>query len=524
MKNLVFSVCFLLSCSLLDQNLPLNRTIYDKVESALQQKDLPFFTSVKPFLVENVAKAISLDTVLYLKHSFDFTKTLAGRKIFNENLLRIDSVGFSLLIDPVFEFSIGKSDKNVWLNSRGYSLTGKVGRNFTFGSDFYENQAVFPDYLDTWTRARGIVPGQGRAKDFKNKGFDYSNASAYISYSPSRYFNFRFGHGKNFIGDGYRSLLLSDNAFNYPYLKITTTFWKIQYTNLWAEFQDREAPLSATLGYEKKYGSFHFLSANITKRLNIGFFEAVIWEAGDSSGRRGFDVNYLNPVIFFRPVEFSLGSPDNMIMGFTVKYRINRSYSFYGQVVLDEFNLKDVMKQNGWVLNKQGYQLGLAGWNILGVPNLNLRTEYNYVRPYTYSHRSALQCYGHFSQPLAHPYGANFLESVTLASYTWKFVSLEYKFIYAMYGLDTAGINYGKDIFRSYLSYPMEYDNKVGQGLKTKLLRQDVVLAYRINPHSNLRIEAGFSLRSESNALATNNNTLFWFGISTRLGNKYYDF
>lgn len=59
-------------------------------------------------------------------------------------------------------------------------------------------------------------------------------ASGYVSYSSNKHFNFQVGHGKHFVGDGYRSLLLSDNALNYPYARITSTFGKLQYTNLYA--------------------------------------------------------------------------------------------------------------------------------------------------------------------------------------------------------------------------------------------------------------------------------------------------
>ena len=63
-------------------------------------------------------------------------------------------------------------------------------------------------------------------------------SSGYVIYRPNNMFTLQFGHGKHFIGNGYRSLLLSDNSFNYPFLRIQTTFGKIQYTNLYAELQD----------------------------------------------------------------------------------------------------------------------------------------------------------------------------------------------------------------------------------------------------------------------------------------------
>ena len=61
-------------------------------------------------------------------------------------------------------------------------------------------------------------------------------ASGYISFMPHRAVNLQFGTGKHFIGEGYRSLLLSDNSFNYPYLRATSRWFKdkVQYTNIFA--------------------------------------------------------------------------------------------------------------------------------------------------------------------------------------------------------------------------------------------------------------------------------------------------
>ena len=126
---------------------------------------------------------------------------------------------------------------------------------------------------------------------------------------------------------------MSDNAFNYPYLKITTNVWRFKYTNLYAEFQDLKTPYNPDLGFHKKYGTFHYLSYAVNKRLNIGLFESIIWKAEDSSGYRGFDINYLNPVIFYRPVEFSVGSPDNALLGVNLSYKLaDKIYFFFSEI------------------------------------------------------------------------------------------------------------------------------------------------------------------------------------------------
>jgi hypothetical protein len=138
--------------------------------------------------------------------------------------------------------------------------------------------------------------------------------------------------------------------------------------------------------------------------MYFGFFDAVIWKT-DSLGSRGFEFSYLNPIIFLRPVEASLDSPDNMMLGANVKYKVFSRTSLYGQLLLDEFKLNEIKAGNGWWGNKHAFQLGLKSYSV-GIKNLNLQAELNYVRPYTYQHRSTLQNYAHYNQALAHPYGS----------------------------------------------------------------------------------------------------------------------
>ena len=65
---------------------------------------------------------------------------------------------------------------------------------------------------------------------------------------------------------------------------------------------------------QKKHGAFHYLDYALNNNLTIGLFEAIIWQSRDENFERGFDVHYLNPIIFYRPVEFSKHSPDNALL------------------------------------------------------------------------------------------------------------------------------------------------------------------------------------------------------------------
>ena len=266
------------------------------------------------------------------------------------------------------------------------------------------------------------------------------------------------------------------------------------------------------------------MSYAVNKRLNIGFFEAIIWQAQDSAGFRGFDINYLNPVIFYRPVEFSLGSPDNALLGLNISYKLADRYLLYGQLMLDEFKLSEVTSGNGWWANKQAFQLGAKAFDLFNIKSLYVQTEFNFVRPYTYSHRSSLQNYGHYNQALAHPVGANFRETVAIVKYNYKRFFAEYKMNYIEYGADTLGYNFGKDIFRSYEDHPKEYNNFVGQGITTTVIYNDLRISYLVNPRTNMNLSLGITDRYEITDAYNKHSAYVYIGFRTSLHNFYYDF
>lgn len=455
-----------------------------------------------------------------------FAKTATGRKLLTESLINVKKKDFSLTIDPLVYFSVGRQtdkSRNTWVNTRGVRAEGTIGKDFSFHTAFYESQTVFPTWTDTAARVLRVVPGQAMYKGFKGKGFDYAFSEGHITYAPSRYFNFRFGHGRNFFGDGYRSLLLSDAAFSYPHLLITTKVWKLQYVNLYAQMMDIRMPKANWDPWHKKYTTMHYLSMNVTPWLNLGIFEAIVWNSGDSTGNRGFDLNYLNPVIFYRPVEFSMGSPDNALLGGSLRVILRKKAVVYAQLMLDEFKLDHVLKGNGWWANKHGFQVGVKVYDPFSIRNLLVQAEYNHVRPYTYAHNESVQNYGHYNQPLAHPKGANFREADIILAYRYNRWLFDYKMVYSIHGADTAGLNYGGDIYEPYLTYVSEFGNKIGQGLKTTLIVNDFRIGWLVNPATNLQLNAGLTLRNQKSTRNSYTGTMFWIGLRSSLFNLIYD-
>ncbi|NOZ47932.1 MAG: hypothetical protein GXO79_14310 [Chlorobi bacterium] len=503
--------------------IPLEFNSNNLYEKYLLKQDSSFHSSFKPL----VSHSFEYSEIIYPELSKKTKKSFLGKKIFTDNLILIDSGNFKLTFDPLFDFSYGKTNDNagktIYNNTRGFLIRGYIGKNFYFTSRFYENQAVFPDYLNPFISNKNIVPGQGRAKAFKTNGWDYAMASGFLSYSPLNWMNVQFGNGKQFIGEGYRSLLLSDAAFNYPFLKFTANVWRIQYTMLYAQLIDMSQTLSVNVGYSKKFMSLHYLSWNATNNWNISLFETVIWQKKDSIYRRGFDVNYLNPVIFFRPVEYSLNSPDNVLVGLNTSYRFLKTNKIYAQLLIDEFYLSHIRKKDGWWANKYAIQVGMKNYDLFYIKNLDLILEYNRTQPFTYSHLSSQQNYGHYNQPMAHPLGANFSEFVSITNYRIKRFYIRNKFIYSLHGENTES-NYGGDIFLSYTTRAKEYNNFIGQGLATDLYINDLSLGILINPNTQMSLEIGYQYRQRKNYIENSTTKLFYISFKTSMRNIYYDF
>ncbi len=528
-KHILTLICVLaFAVSLKAQTgfLPLSNAAEQKFQKELNSIKSRAHTSMKPFLIKDLSENTNYDSLQ--KPSIKkckFTSTLIGRKLFKEHLMQVEEDDCSLYFNPVFEF-LGGSDpnhsKNYYTNSRGAWIGGEIGKRFSFNATFYENQSRFPYYLDSVVNFNRVVPGTGRIK--RANDYDYAWATGSINFQLNKHFMFQFGNDKNFIGDGYRSLLLSDNAFNYPSLKIVTDIWKIRYVNIFAEMQDlTRYDLQDNEPFQRKYVSMHYLDLNLGKRASIGLFETVVWHS-DSTGQRGFDLGYMNPFIFFRPVEFAIGSPDNVLLGFNGKLKLKNKNTLYAQLLLDEFLLKEVKAGNGWWANKQGWQLGFKSFDVFGIKNLYVQGEYNAVRPYTYQHRETAGNYGHYRQALAHPLGANFYELIGISRYNYHQWKVEGKLSYAVVGYDIAGFNFGQNIFLPYTTRVLEYGNKIGQGEKHKIMWSTLSMSYEFNPITHFCIFIEASIRNDQSVVKSDNTMLFQGGLKTQLFNRYYDF
>ena len=483
-----------------------------------------------------IANTINLDVDSILESDITADINLFNKRLFNKHLILIEGKGHKISGSLLSNLSLGyekEESQQTFTNTRGFVINGLIGSKVSFHTSFVENQSVFPNYIDSLIRTPihgGVIPGQGQGRTYNNNGFDYAMSSGFVSIEASNTFTLQFGHGKHFIGNGYRSLLLSDNTFNYPFLRLQTNFGDFEYTNLYAEFQDMKSYLSPEndydyMGYSKKYMSAHYLSYNVNNKLTLGIYESIIWKANHALGANGFDINYLNPIIFFRPVEYSINSPDNAILGLNVKYNISERSNVYGQLVLDEFTLKEMRSDNGYWANKYGYQIGYKYFDLFNIPNLFLNIERNYVRPYTYSHWNSAS-YGHYNEELAHPLGANFTENIFLLHYRKNRFSVFLKYLDIIYGADYLGdsISYGNNIYADYNDRSSDFGIQMYHGNRTEVDYTQINIGYILNPTTNFKIDLSLVNRNQESDSGSYNTLFYSVSLKSDLFNHYYDY
>ena len=474
-----------------------------KLESAIYQSDENKHSIIKPYNFK-VANQKSFKDSSFQSGVWAYGSDLNDKKA---------------VILPVIEANFLNSpyENNSYLSTGiGAQFECNLNPRISLYSRYVYRRGSLSNYSLDRTHNRSTVQGYGLLTDSTNQ-FQIHQLDFNVSATLNKYILFSAGKGKNFFGDGYRSLLLSDFAPSYPYIRIESEFWNVKYVNLYSMHEDHYNG-----GKKKKFSSAHILSWNITKAINLSVFESVVWAGKDSLNQRNFDVNYLNPIVFFRPVEYSIGSADNSFLGANLKVRIFKKHILYGQLILDEFLLKELKSGEGWWANKYGFQFGYKAFHLFNIQGLGAQIEYNEVRPFTYSHFSSLQNYGHMNQSLAHPLESNFKELLIRLRYQKNNFNLELNYAHQRHGANTYG-NYGGDMFSSYATRLSEYNHRTLQGNLNKANFFSALVSYQLISKSNTTLFSKVVFRINNNQLIEN-ELLFSFGIKSNLWNTYSDY
>ena len=433
---------------------------------------------------------------------------------------------FFLAMDPVIQETQSIESGNnsrVFLNSKGATFRGMIAGKIGFNVYLTDNQERGPSYFQQRAAQEDAVPGAGYFKAFHTTAFDYYDNRASIYFNTWKYFDWTFGYDKNFIGDGYRSLFLSDYSAPYLFLRFNMRVWKLNYQTMYVELINQHLT-GSDYQYPKKYGVFHHLSFNATPWMRLGLFGNVMFSRTDH-----YDFSYLNPVIFLVSAQQQNGSPDKTAAGVDWTVNIGHATQFYGQLLIDEFILHQIAhySDGNWA-NKQGLQVGFKWVDIFSVKNLDLQVETNIVRPYTYQHDDTVANYSNYNQPMAHPLGANFSELIGIIRYQPKYRwNVEAKAIYYKQGLDSAGVNFGGDIFENYTTRPRDYGFHIGSGVPAKCLNLSGLVSWQCKENLFLDLSVqyrNYSVNDPSHTFHSSSSTLLTGGIRINMFRRVYDY
>ncbi|PQA56119.1 hypothetical protein [Siphonobacter curvatus] len=542
---------------------PLNSDYYhliDRYEIKSGKHAPGYQSTVKPYLRKNIVQLIdslSCDecadlsdvdrfNIKYLREdSWEWSKkpeqTANSKESFwqyfyhkKNDMYSVSNDDVELHVNPVLYglLGVGKdASPYSYINTRGIEIRGSIGKKLGFYTYVTDTQMRLPGYYQDRINFFKAVPNEAAYKIFRSTtssdgvtvtpetATDFFTARGYITFDPIKQINLQFGHDKVFIGNGFRSMILSDNSGPYLFLKLTTKIGPFQYVNLFSEISNQQDSIPAYGALPtKKYMAYHRLGLNIGDNVNIGLFETIIHSRDKSQGY--FDLSYLNPVIFYRAIEAQKFSADNSMVGMDVRWTFLRKFQAYGQLNLDEFNFQELRKGRGWWGNKFGYQLGGKYINAFGVDNLDLQLEWNGARPYTFQHVSNKTNFVHYNQVMAHPLGANFQEIAgTIRYQPLPRLNVTAVILSANYGLDLPGRNYGSNPLLNYNEADRpagrEYGNFIGQGVGTNLFYGELVASYQFR--HNVFIDFRQVFRDQKSALSQFDRSTVFSSLSIRI-------
>lgn len=524
---------------------PYDRDYYHRIEryEILQGKNNTIFqTGFKPLRRDLLGKyldSLALDPVIqsrsdqfnlaYLSQdNWEFVnrETPLSQKPFLKSLYKRPgdlahyySDEFDIHVSPVFFINGGletDNDQNPNRLTRGVVLRGAVDKKVSFYTYFTASESFFPTWVKDYAEYNGAVPGEGFWKRYNTDGYSYFSALGHVNFNLTKNIQAQIGHDRNFVGEGYRSFLLSDFSNPYMFVKLNTKVWKFQLTNVWTQMTadvlyDRGRPTDGR--YPQKWFSFHRLGLDVGKKLNIGFFESVMTDQ--------VNFNYFNPIIFFRWVEQQLGTPDKVMLGTDFKWNLVPGMQLYGQFALDEFVFGEFfgIDGKGSKRNKFGLQAGYKYINAFKVSNLDLQLEFNTARPYTFQEKQDYQSYSNWRIPLTHPRGANFREFLGIIRFQpIPKLNVTFLSMYQFYGADPdAETNWGGDVLKNRLvgSPTGLFGNTIGQGIENKVIQTNLNASYMLK--HNLFVDASHSFRRRTAQDLDSPATSQYFQLAVRL-------
>ncbi len=425
MKICLIGLISFYGISVFSQEIPIAYLIEEKSISlaSIQKKDPYFHVGFFPYLFLNK----TYDSIVH-QHFFVREKDRnKSANFYYKSVYYVKDSDFVLHINPIMNYTYANdSTLHPMENTRGVIISGQLSNKFRFVTGATETQAFYRKHVNYYRKKNLVVPGGGRARPFKQTGYDFSNSFGYLIYSFSPQWHVMFGHTRQFVGYGYRSVLLSDAPFEYPVIRIDYTRKRWQYICQYATYQSATEFDDRTKVFSRKYSSLHYLSFYPHKRMEVGIFENTLFRAMSLSRNRPPEEFYL-PILLSQTLLYGFSKPNNVLLGFQAQVVPFDELRFYGQMAIDDYNKSKPTQ------NKIAWQYGMKMIEPLGFKNFFMLAEYNQSTSHTYTTSEAYSIFSQHNEPIAHILGNYFDEFVLYAYYRYRIAFIQFKLNRAYY-------------------------------------------------------------------------------------------
>lgn len=336
------------------------------------------------------------------------------------------NVFFEGLGNGIYGHRLKPGTNNTEIGDIGFRIRGtvaeKIGYSFTVQKGMIKGnlklgEIVYPALLSNYkyVEQSGDMPS-----------YDYAFGYLKYSTSPKNKMNISVQIGREPITIGYgynEKLVLSYHHTNIDFLKFNFQYGIVNFYSMSGSTVG-EYHLDRSLNYTK-YITTNRLKLYFKNLFEIGIGESIIYSD------RGYDLAYLNPMLFYKFAEMSLQDRDNGTLWLDFQTDLLNNFEIQGTFFLDEnilFELNDLTRYS----NKTAYQLGFFWYSPLSINDLSLIFEFTRIRPYVYSHTNYKNSYSSFGQILGHSIGPNAEQIYLKLAYNlseWVRFNFEYKHI-----------------------------------------------------------------------------------------------
>ncbi|MDL2262122.1 hypothetical protein LJC11_01310 [Bacteroidales bacterium OttesenSCG-928-I21] len=529
-KFCLFIIVFCVPIFLLAQNYPITGRL-----GGLNEKYV-YFTKNNTFLKPATGCENHLYDSLIFTVGKDKSKNWFVRKIFNEHLIIRGNERFKVIIDPIFDFR-GNYDTHrndfSFLNTRGVVVVAKLASRIYFNTAFYENQGKFMSHIDDFYNTFGTIPGYGRIKRNDKGVYDFSNSYGSVSFKAIDNWkgidnlNFTIGYDRLFIGDGYRSMLLSDFSAPLPFFKTNLIIGKFEYNHIiskatnpnYNKIMGGDSYFDINSEYKFKTTLYNTFTYKPNNNWSFTLFDAILLPESLNFGQKL--VYALTPYIHDFAEVLHKNTP-NVLTGFNGSYQNEKLGIFYTQLLVDQIKFKN----NRFAV---AAQIGYKNFDLGTIKNLYFQIEYNMANLYTYTNPNNQLHYGNQNQSLAHPAGNCFDEFVLIGGYNLNDIKIKnafgfvsnfefiLKFNYLRYRKDT-GFNL-QDIFNyDKIEAAASLERKSGN----QIINLDFQIIYKLNKANKMQVFCQAICRHDKFDERT--VKFLNFGLRTTLKCNYYDY